>query len=84
MTRDELSNEVELILKDKDKTADVMKVMDDYIEGLPEDVFCKSYRLEHGNVCRYHCKFFDWSTGSCRYQDNEGRHPIGDLVPKFD
>lgn len=84
MTREELSNEINLILNDDNKTEDVMKVLDGYIEGLPNSDFCRSYRLEHGSVCRYHCRFFDWSTGSCSWTDEEGRHPIGDKISSFD
>jgi hypothetical protein len=76
MTRAELQEEVNLILKDENVTADVMKVFDGYIEGLPIDTLCRNYKLEHGSVCRYHCKFFDWSTGSCKWTDEQGRHPI--------
>ena len=76
MTRPEFQEELNLIIEDEDKTADVMKVVDGYIEGLPEDDFCKCLKLEHGSVCRYHCKFFDWLTGSCRWTDEQGRHPI--------
>lgn len=75
MLRSELQKEINLIIEDEDKTADVMKIIDGYIEGLPDDNHCINYKLEHGSVCRYHCKFFDWSTGSCRWTDEQSRHP---------
>lgn len=76
MTRDELQCRIEDVVQSRDQTADIMKILDGYMENLPQDEFCRTYKLEHGSVCRYHCKFFDWSTGSCKWTDKQSKQKI--------
>ena len=76
MERERLVEEINNITKDENNTEDIMKIIDAYIEGLPTNEFCQTYKLEHGSVCRYHCKHFNWYTGSCSWSEDKSRHKV--------